>query len=232
MEQNQSEVEVRELRCEISAMQHVLQEKDNALASERERARQESRRMTALTAAKETLHRQIEELRRQMQLLQLQLSVAQQGAQQSTHTAASQQSRLEERVAELTKTLHAVESEKQRLVRQTNKDEKKIAILEKELTESRKREAELSSQLQTRKSENSALKERCANLESLKHIAEVALAETRLREKDLLEKIEELRSAQQLMQLCFDKQQEQLEVGRRIHEQDVNRSGLLYKHDR
>ncbi|RNF09892.1 putative basal body component [Trypanosoma rangeli] len=232
MEQNKSEVEARELRCEISAMQHVLQEKDNALASERERARQESRRLTALTAAKETLHRQIEEQRRQMQLLQLQLSAAKQGAQQSTHTAASQQSRLEERVAELTKTLYTVESENQRLGRQTHKDEKKIAVLEKELTESRKREAELSSQLQTRKSESSALKERCANLESLKHIAEVALAETRLREKDLLEKIEELRSAQQLMQLCFDKQQEQLEVGRRIHEQDVNRSGLLYKHDR
>ncbi|KEG08141.1 putative basal body component [Trypanosoma grayi] len=229
VEQNQSEVEVRELRSELSALQQVLQEKESALASERERTREENRRLATLTAAKETLHNQVEENRRQMQLLQQQLSAARQGAQQTGHTAAAQQSRMEERIAELTRALNALELEKRRLERQVRNDEKKIGVFEKEIAESRKREAELSSQLQARKVENSALKERCANLESLKNIAEVTLAETRLREKDLVEKMEEMRSAQQLMQLCFDKQQEQLEVGRRMHEHDVNRSGFLYK---
>ncbi|KAH9597092.1 hypothetical protein LSM04_002163 [Trypanosoma melophagium] len=224
-----AKLEIAHHEDQISALKEQLRSFEQRAGAARSHNETELR--TALRA-KETLQVQLEETRRQVQLLQQQLNAARQGAQQTGHTAAAQQSRLEERVAELTKTVNGLEVEKRRLERQARNDEKKIAVLEKELAEVRKREAELSSQLQARKAENSALKERCANLESLKNISEVTLAETRLREKDLLEKMEEMRSAQQLMQLCFDKQQEQLEVGRRMHEQDVNRSGFYYKDGR
>ncbi|CCW65915.1 unnamed protein product, partial [Phytomonas sp. Hart1] len=72
---------------------------------------------------------------------------------------------------------------------------------------------------QALRSELSALRERCANLESLNHIGEAALTEAGRRERGLSAKLAELRSAQEVMQVCFDKQQEQIEVGRRLREQ-------------
>lgn len=86
----------------------------------------------------------------------------------------------------------------------------------RELAQMHDREIDLMTELSNRKSEITTLKERYANLESLKQIGDQSISELQLREKDLLDKLEELRSAQHMMQICFDKQQEQLALSRRL----------------
>ena len=103
--------------------------------------------------------------------------------------------------------------------------QRKIAALEqqaelqaKELGEYKDRDFNLTHELNTKKAELAMLRERYANLESLKSINDGTVAELQVRERELIEKLEEMRSAQQMMQMCFDKQQEQLEVGRRMRD--------------
>nr|CCC49954.1 putative basal body component, fragment [Trypanosoma vivax Y486] len=228
-DQARSEQEIRELRNELLALHKVLHEKERALTTEQEKCAEESRRLIAANTVKEALQIQLDELRRQTQKHQERLLAVRQGAERTSSTAAAIQSQMEERVADLTRSLNASEVSKRRMERHFHNEEKKVGALERELAESRRREVELSTQLQARRTEITALKERCANLESLKNINDLTLAETRQRERELFEKIEEMRSAQQMMQICFDKQQEQLEAGRRMHEQGINRSDILYR---
>lgn len=226
--QSQSEVELRELRSELTNAQQALHEKEKALLVEREKNSQAVYQLEAVNTAKEMLYTQLNDANRKALNIKQQLLSARQEAQQATAAATAERQRLEERISDLAKAVSAHDMENRRLDGQIRSDEKKFIALERELAESRKREAEMSCQLQARRLENSSLRERCANLESLKNINDVTLAETRMREKDLFEKIEEMRSAQQLMQLCFDKQQEQLEAGRRMHEEDTGTNEFMF----
>jgi chromosome segregation ATPase len=87
---------------------------------------------------------------------------------------------------------------------------------QRELSQMHDREIELVTDVSHRKSEIATLRERYANLESLKAIGDSNFSELQSRERDLMEKIEEMRSTQNMMQMCFDKQQEQIELSRRL----------------
>ncbi|CAD2219725.1 basal body component [Angomonas deanei] len=130
---------------------------------------------------------------------------------------------LEKLVTTTQNELEKALEEKRALERKLRETERKLNVLLDEKKDLEENEGGFATQLQSSKAEVSALRERCANLESLKNIAEANFQESQRRESELLAKIDELRSAQQLMQLCFDKQQEQLEIGRRMREYNPNR---------
>jgi chromosome segregation ATPase len=94
--------------------------------------------------------------------------------------------------------------------------EEQLAVKDRDLSQMHDREIELVTEVSKRKSEIATIRERFANLDSLKAISDQNFAELQGREHDLLEKIEELRSTQNMMQMCFDKQQEQIELSRRL----------------
>nr|CCC92362.1 putative basal body component [Trypanosoma congolense IL3000] len=225
---SKSEAEVRELHNEIASLQNALHEKEKTIIMEREKGSQTVYELDAVTTANEVLHAQLNDVSKQAQRLKNELATARLEVKQASTAAAAEQQRLEERISDLTRALSTHEKESRRLDRQARNEVKKADVLEKELTECRRRESELACQLQARAMENSSLRERCANLESLKNISDVTLAETRMRERDLFEKIEEMRNAQHLIQLCFDKQQEQMETGRRIHERNLERGDFTH----
>ena len=99
--------------------------------------------------------------------------------------------------------------------------EEQIRELTRQLDALRDKEMQQMQDLAARRSEVVTWRERCANLESLKTIADNAVEEYKAREADMLEKIEEMHQSQQIMQTCFDKQQEQIELGKRLREQDL-----------
>lgn len=94
--------------------------------------------------------------------------------------------------------------------------ESQLEAKQRELSQMHDREIELITEVSHRKSEIATIRERFANLESLKAISDANCSELQAREQDLIEKLEELRSTQNMMQVCFDKQQEQLELSRRL----------------
>ena len=104
---------------------------------------------------------------------------------------------------------------------------KQNAILEasldkatRELAELRAREAAASADLHAKQSECALLTERNANLESLRLIAEQRASEASEREKMLEAKLEDLKQSYATLQVCFNKQQEQVENTRRLRDQD------------
>lgn len=94
--------------------------------------------------------------------------------------------------------------------------EGQLEAKQRELSQMHDREIELVTEVSQRKSEIATIRERFANLESLKSISDSNVAELQTRERDLLDKIEEMRSTQNMMQMCFDKQQEQIELSRKL----------------
>lgn len=98
--------------------------------------------------------------------------------------------------------------------------EDQIRELQSQLQALRDKEIQQMQELAARRSEVVTWRERCANLESLKTIADNAVEEYKARELDMLDKIEEMHQSQQVMQTCFDKQQEQIELGKRLREQE------------
>lgn len=91
----------------------------------------------------------------------------------------------------------------------------------RELADTRGRESTAASDAASRQSALSALQEQLRNAESLKAIAEKAARESGALAKETAGKLEELQHAHRMLQLCFDKQQEQLELGRKMREQDL-----------
>lgn len=221
VEVQHSEDELRELRAEVAALQRVLAEKERVAKQETERAGKEQERVATAAAASAAAEQRCAELQKQLDFMRGQLETArcshERVVKEHQATQRNRDTRLDGVQAELTTTL----AEGRRFQRDIEALQQRVAELTKEVQALRRQEAGVLGQLQARKAEVSALRERCANLESLKNISEATLAETQLRERDLMDKIEELRNAQQLMQLCFDKQQEQLEVGRRLRQQDA-----------
>ncbi|KAK7197019.1 Trypanosome basal body component protein [Novymonas esmeraldas] len=221
-EQKHSEDELRELRAEVAALQRVLAEREReAKQVVDQRAGQEQERLVSAVAAREAAEQRCGELHKQLNFMRGQLETARLSHERvvSEHQATqrARDTRLDAAHAELATAV----AERRRFQREAEGLEERVRELTKEVQMLRRQEADVLGQLQARKAELSALRERCANVESLKCISEASLAETQARERDLMEKIEELRSAQHLMQLCFDKQQEQLEVGRRLRQQDT-----------
>ncbi|CUI15246.1 basal body component, putative [Bodo saltans] len=94
--------------------------------------------------------------------------------------------------------------------------EGQLSAKQRELSQMHDREMQLVTEVSHRTSEIATLRERYANLESLKSISDSNFAELQTRERDLLDKIEEMRSTQNMMQMCFDKQQEQIELSRKL----------------
>lgn len=109
-----------------------------------------------------------------------------------------------------------VQSEAMTLSERMKSIELIIETKTREISALQDREIDLVSEVSKYRSEVVTLKERYANLESLKAISDQSVTEMQQRERDLLEKLEELRTAQAMMQVCFDKQQEQLELGRKL----------------
>eukprot|EP00744_Colponema_vietnamica_P013023 GILI01018271.1.p1 GENE.GILI01018271.1~~GILI01018271.1.p1 ORF type:complete len:697 (-),score=174.85 GILI01018271.1:141-2048(-) len=101
--------------------------------------------------------------------------------------------------------------------------EDQLRELQSQLQALRDKEIQQMQELAARRSEVVTWRERCANLESLKNIADNAVDEYKARELDMLDKIEEMHQSQQVMQTCFDKQQEQIELGKRMREQEQRR---------
>ncbi|CAG9574723.1 putative basal body component [Leishmania major strain Friedlin] len=221
VEQKHNEDELRELRAEVAALQRVLGEKRREAKQEADRATKEQERLVAAVEAREVAEQRCGELQKQINFMRGQLETARLSHERVvTEHQATQRTRdmrLEGAQAELATAV----AERRRYQREVESLEQRVKELTKEVQMLRQHEADILGQLQSYKAETSALRERCANVESLKNISEASLAETQARERDLMEKIEELRNAQQLMQLCFDKQQEQLEVGRRLRQQDA-----------
>ncbi|GET89073.1 basal body component, putative [Leishmania tarentolae] len=221
VEQKHNEDELRELRAEVAALQRVLSEKKREERHEADRIAKEQERLAAAVEAHETAEQRCGELQKQISFMRGQLETARLAHERvvSEHhaTQRTRDARLEAAQTELATAV----GEKRRYQREVESLEQRVQELAKEVRTLRQHEADILGQLQSYKAETSALRERCANVESLKNISEASLAETQARERDLMEKIEELRNAQQLMQLCFDKQQEQLEVGRRLRQQDA-----------
>lgn len=221
VEQKHNEDELREQRAEVAALQSVLDEKEREYRQEADRAVKAAQRAAAAVAAREATAKQCEELQAQVDFTRGQLESARASHQRVLNEQQATQRTRDARLEATQAELATVAAEKRRLQAELVSQEQRASELVKELQALRRQEADLLGQLQARKSEISALRERCANLESLKNISDATLAETQSRERDLTDKIEELRNAQQLMQLCFDKQQEQLEIGRRLRQQDA-----------
>nr|CAJ2474405.1 unnamed protein product [Leishmania braziliensis] len=221
VEQKHNEDELRELRAEVAALQRVLGEKRREVKQEADRVTKEHERLVAAVAAREAAELRCGEMDKQINFLRGQLETARLSHERvaNDHQAAqrTRDMRLDAAQAELATAV----AERRRCQREVESLEQRVRELTKEVQALRRQEADILGQLQAYKAETSALRERCANVESLKNISEASLAETQARERDLMDKLEELRNAQQLMQLCFDKQQEQLEVGRRLRQQDA-----------
>ncbi|KAG5478113.1 hypothetical protein LSCM4_05513 [Leishmania orientalis] len=227
VEQKHNEDELRELRAEVAALQRVLGEKNREAKHEADQLAKEQGRLVVAVAAQEAAEQQCGEMQKQISFLRGQLETARMSHERvvSEHQATqrARDVRLDAAQAELANAV----AERRRYQREVESLEQRVRELTKEMQMLRRQEADNLGQLQAYKAEASALRERCANIESLKNISEASLAETQARERDLLDKLEELRNAQHLMQLCFDKQQEQLEVGRRLRQQDeLQRSQL------
>ncbi|KAG5477876.1 hypothetical protein LSCM1_05178 [Leishmania martiniquensis] len=220
VEEKHYEDELRELRAEVAALQRVLGDKNREAKHEADQLTKEQERLVVAVAAREAAEEQCGELQKQISFLRGQLETARLSHERvvSEHQAAqrARDVRLDAAQAELANAV----AERRRYQREVESLEHRVRELTKEVQTLRRQEADILGQLQTYKAEASALRERCANIESLKNISEASLAETQARERDLMDKLEELRNAQHLMQLCFDKQQEQLEVGRRLRQQD------------
>jgi len=109
------------------------------------------------------------------------------------------------------------------VMRKSANAEEQLHHYVRELNDLRDNEALLQQQLATERTQLATLKERYANLESLKSISDNTVRELQVREREQLEALETMRSSQHMMQMCFDKQQEQFEQGRRLR-QDRPRS--------
>jgi chromosome segregation ATPase len=216
VERQHNEDELREQRAEVTALQRVLGEKEREYSANMDRIQKE---MAAVAAARDAAIQQRDTLQQQLDFMRGQLESARASHQRVLHEQQTTQRTCDARWEAAQAELATMASERRRLQSDLSTHENRVTELVKEVQALRRQEADLLGQLQARKSEISALRERCANLESLKNISEATLAETQTRERDLMDKIEELRNAQQLMQLCFDKQQEQLEIGKRLRQQ-------------
>ncbi|KPI84454.1 basal body component putative ML protein [Leptomonas seymouri] len=221
VEQQHNEDELREQRAEVAALQRVLAEKDREHQQELQRLREDAEKTPAAIAARDAAMKQCEELRQQVDFVRGQLESARASHQRVLNEQHSTQRTRDARLEAAQAELATVAAERRRLQADLSHQEQRLNELEKEVQALQRQKADAQGQLQARKSEISALRERCANLESLKNISDATLAETQTRERSLMEKIEELRNAQQLMQLCFDKQQEQLEIGKRLRQRDA-----------
>lgn len=220
VEQKHNEDELREQRAEVAALQSVLAEKEREYKLELERAQKEVQRAAAAQTARAAAVKHSEELQTQLDFAVGQLESARASHQRLLHEQQATQRTRDARLEAAQAEVATLAAERRRLLADLASQEQRVNELMKELQAVRRQEADLLGQLQARKSEISALRERCANLDSLKNISDATLAATQSRERDLMEKIEELRNAQQLMQICFDKQQEQLEIGKRLRQQD------------
>ena len=97
--------------------------------------------------------------------------------------------------------------------------EKEVSVLSDELRKCRDANADQGTELLKRRSEVATWQERCANLESLKRISDGQVEDFQRRERDLMEKIDLLQDSQQEMQVLFERQNRQVEMGRRLREE-------------
>ncbi|EPY19745.1 ML protein [Strigomonas culicis] len=228
-ERRHGEDELRELRAEITALQQVLSEKDDQIGKARDQLRDEASRLATAAAARDSLKSQVGELQRQLEHQRGLQGAADLHYGRQLEDTQKEAKRLEALLYETQNALGKAEADKRRVEKLLDAQDRKMDGVQRDYVAFEQREADAVAQLQKHKAEISTLRERCANLESLRNIAESNLAEAQNRERDLLAKIEELRGAQQLMQLCFDKQQEQLELGRRMREFNPNRPTSVLK---
>ncbi|KAG5503561.1 hypothetical protein JKF63_05701 [Porcisia hertigi] len=220
VEQKHNEDELRELRAGVVALERVLGDTKREAGQEADRASKEQERLVAALAAREAAEQRCGELHKEINFMRGQLDTARLSYERVVNEHQATQRTRDMRLDTVQSELATAIAERHRYQREVESLEQRVRELTKEVHTLRRQEADILGQLQAYKAETSALRERCANVESLKNISEASLAETQARERDLMDKIEELRNAQQLMQLCFDKQQEQLEVGRRLRQQD------------
>jgi chromosome segregation ATPase len=90
-----------------------------------------------------------------------------------------------------------------------------------EIASLRQRDVTLTTQLSAKAAELDALAQRHANLESVHAIAEQRAADLQHHDADLRSQLDDEREAHTALQVCFEKQQEQLEAGRRMREEDL-----------
>ena len=137
------------------------------------------------------------------------------------HETSSQFYRLQrEHQADLDE-LRRVRLDNDGLLRKISTLESAVENATRDAVDAKSRDGEVNSLLQQKRSECSALKEKVANLESLKAISDKAVQQSQQREEELQQRLNDLRSAHATLQHMFDKQQEQLELGQRMRDQDL-----------
>lgn len=205
--------------CRLRAESDALKRQYDDRVVELKHADEEVRELKAeVTALQQVLGEKDAQLKREAKGAKSIIAQRTWDSQEAMKLATAAQREAEARADARHAELATAQVECRRLQRHVEAANAKIESMTEELLQLRRQEAEVLGQMQARKAEVSALRERCANLESLKNISDASLAEVQSREHGLLEKLEEMRSAQHLMQLCFDRQQEQLDVGRRLRE--------------
>ncbi|CCW62653.1 unnamed protein product [Phytomonas sp. EM1] len=218
-EHRHNEDEMRELRAEITALQQLMSEQRKLISEERAEFAAVSERLQRVQEARDGAVAQLKDLKSQVAAAKANLERMRESHQLTLGSVQQAHQADKDRIGKLQEQLSASNAELQRLQCHAVTQRDRIDSIEGELRTARAAEAELLARVQSLSSGISALREKCANLESLKNISDVAFAEAQQRERNLMAKLEELRNSQQLMQVCFDKQQEQLEVGRRLREQ-------------
>jgi chromosome segregation ATPase len=203
-----------------------LQQKVDLVVNSNQRLNRELKERDAQV---EDLSRQNTRLTDTIAMLQADLSSKDRKVQQLTDDLEEQSQhthllrRTQQQLSSAQDELRRAKDDAAAMTRRIAQMEKQLEAQAKDIAELRDRELDNYAELNTRKAEVATWKEKCANLESLKNIADASVAEAGMRERDLLNKLDEMRQAQQMMQLCFDKQQEQLEIGRRIREEGSGR---------
>eukprot|EP00796_Vickermania_ingenoplastis_P003883 gene3884-2755_t len=204
--------ELRDLKTELVAARQTCAEREGQLQREKQRSRALAQRANDAVAERDDARQELETLRKDVEVLNVQLANARDGVQRHTVLVGEAQGRLEGQLMDLQGKLTGAMSEKHQLERRVEQLERQIEDLRRELEAARVRLEEMKESLDGKASEVSLARERCANFESLKHIAEMSLAESQQREENLKQQLEELRRSHQIMQVCFDKQQEQLKL--------------------
>lgn len=207
IEKRHYEEMIRDLQGEAT----TAQQNCKSVESQLRRERAQLKKTTALYDAE---RKEVEAIQRQFQTLTLQLENEKDALQQQTIRAHDSQGRVEQKLGQLEQQLSDAAAEKRRLESTIQQLQRQVAALTRDVEEARSTAAAVSEQLDVKSSEASSMRERCANMESLKKIAEIHLYESEQRVKELNDQVEEVKYSHHILQVCFDKQQEQIQAGR------------------
>lgn len=228
LEQKHNEDELRELRSEVTALQRVLKEKEEEYRNGAQGREHFDKQLTTAVTACDAAQQQTAEAQSKIDILCGKLEAARASHQRVQLEGQAEHRKLNAKLDTAQSELITVTSKNRELESKVGSQKIQIEELTKAIQLLSRQEADAAGQLQACKKELSTLREQCANLKSINQINEKYVAEMKFREQDFLEKVRESKRAESLMQQCFRKQQQEIEVGRRLRQNDSEPRALNY----